>query len=229
MSEPRRRSSTVPPFLIRDNWLDQAIDEARQRGDFDDLPGHGQPLRVETNDLAPEWDMAFRVLKNAGFAPTWMELGKEVESATAAQREFLERTRHDLTERVARAAAEASRRLAGTGAKAAHGEPPAARRRWPFRARRQEATREVAAPTEPNWSALEAERQRARQQYIEREARLDAKIVEYHRELPDDLWRLQRGRRTAEAAARVFDAACPPIPSPAWSPAPEAAPSLAEG
>ena len=79
MSEPRRRSSTVPPFIGRgENWLDQAIEEARERGDFDDLPGHGQPLRIETNDVAPEWDMAFRVLKNAGFALPWMELGKVI-------------------------------------------------------------------------------------------------------------------------------------------------------
>jgi hypothetical protein len=207
MAQHRRRSSTIPPFLVEENWLERAIAEARARGEFDDLPDYGKPLRIETNDLAPEWDMAHRVLKNAGFLPVWMELGKDVEDQVVALRNFLERTCRDLEEWRRRLVAEAERQRP---------EPPPpsrpARRWWPFKTR--QAAERPAATVQPSpQAAFEAARQRARQEYLERAARLDAAIVAYHRELPDDLWRLQRGRRTPEEAARIFDAACPPLAS----------------
>jgi hypothetical protein len=207
MSQPRRRSSTVPPFLVEENWLERAIGEARERGEFDDLPGHGQPLQIETNDLAPEWDMAHRVLKNAGFAPLWMELGKEAETQSAALRVFLERAGQDLAERRARVEAGMRERETARAERASAQRP--ARRWWPFGSRRA-PVRPAEPPSRTAWADLEASRQRTRQEYLARAARLDATIVAYHRELPDDLWRLQRGRRTPEEAARIFDAACPP-------------------
>ena len=33
-----------PPGVSWQTWIDRQIDEARARGEFDDLPGHGKPI-----------------------------------------------------------------------------------------------------------------------------------------------------------------------------------------
>jgi hypothetical protein len=37
-------TSRKPPGVPWESWVDQQIREARERGEFDDLPGHGKPL-----------------------------------------------------------------------------------------------------------------------------------------------------------------------------------------
>jgi hypothetical protein len=52
---------------------------AMERGEFDDLPGHGRPLPPD--DLArvpPDLRMGFRLLRNAGCLPPELEARKEV-------------------------------------------------------------------------------------------------------------------------------------------------------
>lgn len=49
---------------------EQRISEALARGDFQDLPGTGQPLDLDEDLLIPEdLRMAYRILKNAGYVP----------------------------------------------------------------------------------------------------------------------------------------------------------------
>ena len=49
---------------------EQRIAEAQAHGDFDDLPGAGEPLPAEDNAFVPqELRAAYRVLKNAGYLP----------------------------------------------------------------------------------------------------------------------------------------------------------------
>ena len=49
---------------------ERKIADAVENGDFDDLPGRGRPLDLEEDPLVPaELRMAYRILKNAGFAP----------------------------------------------------------------------------------------------------------------------------------------------------------------
>ncbi|HLN62351.1 MAG TPA: DUF1992 domain-containing protein [Symbiobacteriaceae bacterium] len=62
-----------------DHWMDEIIREAQQRGDFDDLPGKGRPLSLHDSDPygGLEADV-YKVLKNAGFAPEWVELRKQI-------------------------------------------------------------------------------------------------------------------------------------------------------
>jgi DnaJ homolog subfamily C member 28 len=59
-----------------EEWNDlvtQRIEEAIERGDFDNLPGKGKPLNLETNPNEPaEVQMAHRLLKNNELAPSWM-------------------------------------------------------------------------------------------------------------------------------------------------------------
>lgn len=207
MCPVRRAGDEAEPTRDWDSWIDHAISEAQARGDFDDLPGAGKPLRIESNPLAPEWDSAFGILRNAGMAPYWMELDKEIRDDTDALTELRLRTARYLTEQ--RALYESA---------IAASPPPAlqvsTKGRWrPFRRRGSEQLTTGPARLTPSLDDLEAVRQRARAEYLERAARLDAKIAEYHNALPRDLWRLQRARLSPTRAAHDFDAACPPLGS----------------
>jgi hypothetical protein len=61
---------------------ERKILEAMARGEFDDLPGRGQPLALEEEfpDIPAELRMAYKILKNAGFVPPEVELRREVVS-----------------------------------------------------------------------------------------------------------------------------------------------------
>ena len=56
------------------NYLDRIVEnilaEAISKGELDNLPGTGEPLQLDDDRLIPEeLRMAYRVLRNAGFAP----------------------------------------------------------------------------------------------------------------------------------------------------------------
>lgn len=57
---------------------ERLIREAQERGEFDDLPGHGRPIRLDDDPYAGEMALAWHVLRNAGAAPPWIEADKEV-------------------------------------------------------------------------------------------------------------------------------------------------------
>lgn len=58
---------------------ERRIREAMEQGEFDNLPGQGQPLVFEDDTWVPEdLRMAYRVLKNSGFVPPELELQKEI-------------------------------------------------------------------------------------------------------------------------------------------------------
>ncbi|HWT28631.1 MAG TPA: DnaJ family domain-containing protein [Methylophilaceae bacterium] len=49
---------------------EQRISEALARGEFERLPGAGQPLDLDDDRLVPaDLRMAYRILKNAGYVP----------------------------------------------------------------------------------------------------------------------------------------------------------------
>lgn len=55
--------------------------KAMERGEFDHLEGTGKPLDLGGNPFAPdEMHMAYKILKDNGYSPHWMELGKEVDT-----------------------------------------------------------------------------------------------------------------------------------------------------
>ena len=61
--------------------IDKQIREAMERGDFDNLRGAGKPLNLARDPNVPEdWELAFNMLKNAGFAPDWIETRKQVDA-----------------------------------------------------------------------------------------------------------------------------------------------------
>ncbi len=68
--------------IPRRDWesaIEKQIREAMERGDFDNLPGRGKPLDLRRDPhVPPEWEAAFRLLKDAGYAPAWIEQDKEI-------------------------------------------------------------------------------------------------------------------------------------------------------
>jgi hypothetical protein len=60
-----------------ESLTERLIREAHEAGAFDDLPHRGAPLPVEDETFAGDMAMAFRVLRNAGAAPPWIETDKE--------------------------------------------------------------------------------------------------------------------------------------------------------
>lgn len=58
---------------------ERRILEAIREGAFDDLPGAGQPLKLEDDSNVPEdLRVAYKILKNAGYVPKQVALRKEI-------------------------------------------------------------------------------------------------------------------------------------------------------
>src|SRR2546423_15136008 len=75
-----------------ESLIDQKIREAMEQGEFDNLAGAGQPIDLSENPFEdPGWRTAHRLLRNAGFAPAWIEERKDIEFEIDAARNQLER------------------------------------------------------------------------------------------------------------------------------------------
>ena len=60
--------------------VDEKIEEAIAKGEFDNLPGKGKPLDLDAYFATPEHlRMAYSVLKSADIIPEEMELLREIE------------------------------------------------------------------------------------------------------------------------------------------------------
>lgn len=84
-------------MLYMDRWeslIDQKIREAMEQGEFNDLSGKGSPIDLAENPYEdPDWRTAHRLLRNAGFAPSWIEERKEIEAELETARTRLIRAR----------------------------------------------------------------------------------------------------------------------------------------
>ena len=61
--------------------VDEAIEKATAKGEFDNLPGKGKPLDLDAYFATPEHlRMAYSILKSADIIPEEMELLREIES-----------------------------------------------------------------------------------------------------------------------------------------------------
>ena len=63
-----------------EKWVDQQIREAQEKGEFDNLPGAGKPIDLTPNPYDQGQELSFKILKDAGFAPEWIELDKAIRS-----------------------------------------------------------------------------------------------------------------------------------------------------
>ncbi|NLG99035.1 MAG: DUF1992 domain-containing protein [Chloroflexi bacterium] len=74
--------------------IDKIIREAQKVGAFDNLPGKGRPIQWEDESGVPEeMRLANRLLKNNGFAPDWIEMGRQLDAEYRLLREELEQAR----------------------------------------------------------------------------------------------------------------------------------------
>jgi hypothetical protein len=79
------RSGRKPPGVTWETWIDRQIREGMERGDFDDLPGHGQPLADDDRPHDELWWVR-RKLQREGvsYLPPTLALRKDVEDTRAA-------------------------------------------------------------------------------------------------------------------------------------------------
>lgn len=61
-----------------DQLAEQHILAAQEKGELNNLPGEGAPLRLDDDSLVPaELRSGYRMLKNAGFLPPELEMRRE--------------------------------------------------------------------------------------------------------------------------------------------------------
>jgi hypothetical protein len=95
VQQPRKPPNRIDEHGMRqvaptwESLVDRQIREAMEDGRFDDLPHRGEPLPVEDETYAGEWALAFRMLRNAGVAPPWIEADKEVRALLARRDSLL--------------------------------------------------------------------------------------------------------------------------------------------
>ncbi len=90
----------------RRDWeaaVEKQIREAIERGEFDHLPGKGKPLDLGEDPFTPtEWQLAFKILKDAGAAPGWIEQDKEIRLERVALEAVLQQQARWQRERAAK-------------------------------------------------------------------------------------------------------------------------------
>jgi len=73
--------------------IEELMRKALAEGKFDNLPGKGKPLHLdETNPHAdPEWELAYKMLRDAGYSLPWIETIREIEKDIQLAREDMRR------------------------------------------------------------------------------------------------------------------------------------------
>jgi DnaJ homolog subfamily C member 28 len=103
---PKKSGDSHPGPVQRRRWessVEQQIAEARERGEFDNLPGQGRPLRLEDNPFAKDRALAYSLLKNNHMAPPEIERGKEIDEELKQAEALITRLRYQRDRLVGRA------------------------------------------------------------------------------------------------------------------------------
>ncbi len=187
-----------------DTWIEDEIRASQERGEFDNLPDAGKPIKLEDTPFAPEMASALRTLKNAGYEPTWMELDRRITQGKTDLQAFLANSSTYLQEKIAdlqdpRPQAESPETT----------RSPFWRRWW--RVLRHGADLEIPTHRTLTVDDLVLIRAAMRAQYLERAAAIDKLTVDFHAALPRNLWHLERLRITPEQAGRTFDETVLPV------------------
>jgi DnaJ family protein C protein 28 len=75
-----------------ESLTEKKLREAIENGEFDDLPGKGEPIDLRENPFEdPDLRVVHRLLRNAGFAPAWIEERKDIDAELEAARIKLSR------------------------------------------------------------------------------------------------------------------------------------------
>ncbi len=74
--------------------IDEIIQDAMRKGQFNDLPGAGEPLKLEDDSMVPpEQRMAHKMLRDNGYVPDWMAQGQALDAEREALIRDLRRAR----------------------------------------------------------------------------------------------------------------------------------------
>lgn len=61
--------------------IDEQIKDAMRKGEFDDLPGKGKPLKLDDDPYTPEhMRMAYKLLRDNDLVPDWMVQSRELDT-----------------------------------------------------------------------------------------------------------------------------------------------------
>lgn len=71
------------------NAIDRIVDEAAEKGTFDNLPGKGKPLKRMNNPYAPDQSLAYELLQNNNYTLPWIAKRSEVLDKALALRTSL--------------------------------------------------------------------------------------------------------------------------------------------
>lgn len=75
-----------------ESLTEKKLREAIEAGEFDNLPGKGEPLDLRENPFEdPELRTVHRLLRNAGFAPAWIEERKDIDAELERAEKQLQR------------------------------------------------------------------------------------------------------------------------------------------
>src|SRR6266446_6480799 len=75
-----------------ESLTEKRLREAIENGEFDDLPGKGEPIDLRENPFEdPDLRVVHRLLRNAGFAPAWIEERKDIDAEFEAAQQKLSR------------------------------------------------------------------------------------------------------------------------------------------
>jgi len=74
-----------PPGVSWETWIDRQIREGMERGEFDDLPGHGQPIADVDRPHDELWWVRNKLQREGvSYLPPTLALRKDVEDAQDA-------------------------------------------------------------------------------------------------------------------------------------------------
>jgi len=75
-----------------EEMVEERIRKAREQGAFDNLEHQGKPINLPDNPFeSPELRMGFKILKDAGYAPYWVEVGKDIDAGKEQLKEQKEK------------------------------------------------------------------------------------------------------------------------------------------
>lgn len=62
--------------------IEELMRKALAEGKFDNLPGKGKPLQIDAENphADPGWELAYKILKDAGYSLPWIETIREIEA-----------------------------------------------------------------------------------------------------------------------------------------------------
>lgn len=75
-----------------ESMAEKMLREAIEAGEFDNLPGKGGPIDLSENPFEdPDLRVVHKLLRNAGFAPAWIEERKDIDAECEGARNTLAR------------------------------------------------------------------------------------------------------------------------------------------